>query len=103
MSEAATPQQPQSTEAELIAIRREKLAKLRDLGVDPYGARFEVTTTPAKLRAAFVENIPVKIAGRIIALRDMGKSVFFQLGDVLGSIQGYLGIRNLSDDQAAIW
>ena len=33
MSEAATPQQTQSTEAELIAVRREKLAKLRELGV----------------------------------------------------------------------
>ncbi len=103
MTEAATPQPPQSTEAELIAIRREKLAKLRDLGLDPYGARFEVSTTPGELRAQFTEARQVKIAGRIMALRDMGKSVFFQLGDVLGSIQGYLGIRNLSETQAAAW
>ena len=94
--EAATPQQAQSTEAELIAVRREKLVKLRELGVDPYGARFEVSTTPAELRAKFEEAKQVKIAGRIIALRDMGKSVFFQLGDVLGSIQGYVGIKNLT-------
>ena len=84
MSEAAPPQQAQSTEAELIAVRREKLAKLRDLGIDPYGARFEVSTTPGELRANFEEIRQVKIAGRITALRDMGKSVFFQLGDVLG-------------------
>ena len=45
--EAATPA-PQSTEAELIAVRREKLAKLRELGVDPYGSRYEVTTTPGR-------------------------------------------------------
>ncbi len=103
MSEAATLQPAQSTEAELIAIRREKLARLRDLGVDPYGSRFEVSATPGGLRANFVEGQQVKLAGRIIGLRDMGKSVFFQLGDVLGSIQGYLGTKNLSDEQAAIW
>ena len=37
---------PGSTEDELIAVRREKLGRLRELGVDPYGARFETDTTP---------------------------------------------------------
>ncbi len=103
MTDAVPSPTPHSTEAELIAVRREKLAKLRELGVDPYGARFEVTTTPADLRAAFEEGRRVRIAGRITALRDMGKSIFFQLGDVLGSIQGYLGIKQLADEQVAIW
>lgn len=103
MSEAVTPQAAESTEAELIAVRREKLAKLRELGIDPFGARYEVSITPGALRAAFEEGKQVKIAGRITALRDMGKSVFFQLGDVFGSIQGYVGIKNLTDEQAAAW
>ncbi|MCX6846451.1 MAG: OB-fold nucleic acid binding domain-containing protein, partial [Verrucomicrobia bacterium] len=102
MSADATPQ-THSTEAELIAIRREKLAKLRELGIDPYGARYSVDTTPSELRANFSEGRRVKIAGRITALRDMGKSVFFQLGDVLGSIQGYLGTKNLGENEAAAW
>ncbi len=102
MSEAA-PQQPQSTEAELIAVRREKLAKLRDLGVDPYGARFEISVTPADLRANFSEGLQVKTAGRITELRDMGKSVFFRVGDVLGAIQGYLQIKGLDEEKAAAW
>ena len=85
------------------ARRREKLAKLRELGIDPFGSRFEVSTTPGELRADFTEGRQVKVAGRITALRDMGKSVFFQLGDVLGSIQGYVGIKNLSEEQAAAW
>jgi lysyl-tRNA synthetase, class II len=101
MSDA--PQQPQSTEAELVAVRREKLAKLRELGIDPFGERYEVTTTPAALRVDFAEGIRVKIAGRITALRDMGKSVFFQLGDVEGSIQGYLGTKGLDETQLAVW
>jgi len=102
MSEDATPQ-PQSTEAELIAIRREKLGKLRELGIDPYGARFEVGTTPGELRAAFTEGTKVRLAGRLTAIRDMGKSVFFQLGDVHGSIQGYLSPKNLDETLAAAW
>ena len=103
MSDAAPPPSPQSTEAELIAIRREKLAKLRDLGVDPYGMRFDVDTTPAALRAGFSEGLRVKVAGRLTAIRDMGKSVFFQIGDVHGTIQGYLGTKDLGDEQLAVW
>ena len=103
MSEAVTPQPPQSTEAELIAVRREKLGKLRELGIDPFGARFEVSITPADLRANFAEGLQVKVAGRITALRDMGKSCFFQLADVHGSIQGYVSIKNLGETEAAAW
>ena len=33
---------PTTTESELIAVRRDKLAKIRELGIDPYGARFDV-------------------------------------------------------------
>ncbi|MCP5532172.1 MAG: lysine--tRNA ligase [Akkermansiaceae bacterium] len=103
MSDAATPQQAQSTEAELIAIRREKLGKLRDLGVDPFGSSYEVSDTPANLRANFEEGRRVKIAGRITALRDMGKSVFFSVGDIHGSIQGYLGTKGLDEAKLAEW
>jgi len=117
MSEAAPQTPTHSTEAELIAVRREKLAKLRELGVDPYGARYETTITPAQLKAsaptpvAEGEEAPadtwsaqkVKIAGRLTAVRDMGKSVFFQLADIEGGIQGYVSIKNLPEDQAAIW
>ncbi|MBC7981420.1 MAG: lysine--tRNA ligase [Armatimonadetes bacterium] len=95
--------QPQSTETELIAVRRDKLAKLRALGVDPFGARFQTSVTPADLHTDFSEGRNVSIAGRIIALRDMGKSVFFQLGDAHGSIQGYLSVKGLDETQAAIW
>ncbi len=103
MSEAVTPQPPQNTEAELIAVRRDKLGKLRDLGIDPYGARFEVSVTPGELHANFEEGKQVKVAGRITALRDMGKSCFFQLSDVLGSIQGYMNIKALDETGAAAW
>ncbi|MEI6674078.1 MAG: lysine--tRNA ligase [Verrucomicrobiota bacterium] len=103
MSDVASLQTHPSTEAELIAVRREKLGKLRELGVDPFGARFEVTTTPATLHADFAEGLHVRVAGRITALRDMGKSCFIQVGDIHGSIQGYVGTKNLTEHEAAVW
>ncbi|MFM2241986.1 MAG: lysine--tRNA ligase [Verrucomicrobiota bacterium] len=92
-----------STEAELIAVRREKLGKLRELGVDPFGAAFETTHSPAELRDAFAEGLQVKVAGRITGLRNMGRSCFFHIGDVLGQIQGFLAMKELSDEQRAIF
>ena len=56
MSDAAAQSTPPatdstagSTEAELIAIRREKLGRMRELGVDAYGGRYEVTHKPEQL------------------------------------------------------
>ncbi|MCU0794655.1 MAG: lysine--tRNA ligase [Akkermansiaceae bacterium] len=95
--------QSHSTEADLIAVRREKLGKLRELGVDPFGSAFETTHSPAELRDAFAEGLQVKVAGRITGLRNMGRSCFFHLGDVLGQIQGFIAIKELSADQLAIF
>jgi lysyl-tRNA synthetase class 2 len=103
MSETLPSQSAQSSEADLIAIRREKLGRLREMGVDPFGGRFETTVAPGALRADFAEGRQVRLAGRIMTLRDMGKSVFFHLGDAEGAIQGYLGTKDLSAEQAAVW
>ena len=98
MSDPTTTQDaPQSTEAELIAVRRDKLAQMRELGIDPFGARFDITTTPGKLKADFENDQPVTIAGRLLAIRDMGKSVFATVGDVEGRIQIYLNKKGVSD------
>jgi lysyl-tRNA synthetase class 2 len=102
MSDAAEPHS-HSTEAELIAVRREKLATLRKLGVDPFGAAFGTTHTPGGLRADFTEGLPVKVAGRITGLRNMGRSCFFHLGDVHGQIQGFIAMKELSDEQKAVF
>ena len=88
---------PQSTEAELIAVRREKLGKIRELGIDPFGAKFDTTTTPGKLKADFADEKAVTIAGRLLAIRDMGKSVFATIGDVEGRIQIYLNKKGVSE------
>ena len=92
-----------SSESELIAIRREKLDRIRELGVDPFGSRFETSTTASALKETFADDLPVRLAGRILAIRDMGKSVFFVIGDVHGRIQGYLNKKGVSERDWEIW
>ncbi|MCX7933743.1 MAG: lysine--tRNA ligase, partial [Planctomycetota bacterium] len=70
----------------LRAERLQKLEALRRLGVDPYGGRVEVTAEIAKVRemcpASEAEKPPaVTIAGRVMAIRDMGKSKWLDLVD----------------------
>ncbi len=96
-------QETQSTEQELIAVRTEKMNQLRELGIDPYGQKFPVTTTPGELKENFENDKPVTLAGRLLAIRDMGKSVFFTIGDVHGRIQGYLNQKGLSETEWAAW
>jgi lysyl-tRNA synthetase class 2 len=94
---------PQSSEAELIKVRRDKLAKLRELGLDPFGQHFATTSTPGHLRANYADDQPATIAGRLLAIRDMGKSVFATLGDAEGRIQIYLNKKGISEEQWTAW
>ncbi len=94
---------PGSSEEELIAVRREKVGKIRALGVNPYGGRFDVTTNPAEIKANFEEGKQVKLLGRINALRDMGRTQFFTVADVQGSIQCMLTKKACTDETWALW
>ena len=104
MSDDNTPQNtPGSSEEELIAVRREKVGKIRELGVNPYGGRFDITTNAAEIKANFEEGKQVKFLGRISALRDMGRTQFFTVGDVCGSIQCMLTKKAVSEEMWALW
>ena len=94
---------PNTTESERMAVRPDKLAKIRELEIDPYGARFDVTTTPAGLKADFQEDKQVAVAGRLLAIRDMGKSQFFVIGDVRGKIQGFLHRNEVDETTWKLW
>ncbi len=74
---------------EQTAIRRAKVARLRQDGVDPYPAHFHRTTTAAEALASFDEAHPadVIVAGRLVARRVMGKASFGHLLDGSGRIQ----------------
>jgi lysyl-tRNA synthetase class 2 len=82
-----------------IDVRLEKRAKLLELGIDPYGGRFEVGETIAAARANSTVERDVSIAGRVMSHRDMGKSMFADIKDATGKIQLYLQKKVLSDEQ----
>jgi len=76
-------------------IRRESLAKLRELGIDPYpAAEFPVNATAKDIEEGYdpgKENFQnVVIAGRIMTRRIMGSASFFELQDHTGKIQVYV-------------
>ena len=71
-------------------IRREKLAKLRELGINPYPAElFEITHSSKGINEDFKENSKVVVAGRLMSRRIQGKASFAELMDSSGKIQVY--------------
>jgi lysyl-tRNA synthetase class 2 len=98
MSES-TPNTPNTpTESELLQIRRDKLAALREKGIEPFGKRFDTTDAPGTLRANFQPDLEVKVAGRVTARRVMGKAAFFDVSDITGRIQCYLSIKDCGEE-----
>ena len=81
MSEQNEPTQAEDL-GELLKVRREKLDNLREQGIDPFGQGYETTHAPGELRENFEEEKSVRLAGRITALRDMGKSNFLDISDI---------------------
>jgi len=73
----------------LVEQRRAKLASLREKGDDPFRNKFTPTETCAQAREEYVEGRLVRLAGRITAHRDMGKSMFMDIRDQSGRIQIY--------------
>lgn len=80
--------------------RLEKLKRLIELGVDPYGQRFDETEPAEKIAARFEddkEGQTARTAGRIVLLRDIGKLIFITLRDSSGKIQIGLSKKLLED------
>jgi lysyl-tRNA synthetase, class II len=90
-------------ENELLAFRRQKLGKLVEQNINPFGGRFDVSGAIGEVRHAFVERQRVRLAGRITAHRNMGKSQFLDLSDVSGRLQIYVNLKELPPEQAAIF
>ncbi|MFC6859881.1 lysine--tRNA ligase [Zunongwangia atlantica] len=71
-------------------VRREKLATLREKGINPYPADlFPLDHTSADIKANFEEGKKVVIAGRLMSRRIQGKASFAELQDSKGKIQVY--------------
>ena len=71
-------------------IRREKLEKLTQMGIDAFPAdEYTITDSAQSIKEGFEEGKKVKIAGRLISRRIQGKASFAELQDSSGRIQVY--------------
>ncbi len=81
-------------EEEIVALRTAKLERLRSRGIDPYPARFLPSHTTQQavdlLEGRNECPDPVTLAGRVTAMRHMGKATFIDLHDSSGRIQTYV-------------
>ena len=92
MAEEKTNQQPEMDLSEQRKVRREKLAALQAAGQDPFQqTHFDCTATSAQIKAHFdeMEGQSVRVAGRLMSKRGMGKVSFCDLQDRDGRIQLY--------------
>ncbi|HBB05682.1 MAG TPA: lysine--tRNA ligase [Firmicutes bacterium] len=86
--------------------RHQKLAKYEELGVDPFGSRYEWKDQIRDIRKNFgtlsAEELEAKkplvnVAGRLMAIRRMGKAAFVNLKDEYGSIQAWIGMNVIGE------
>ena len=92
-------------EDDLIALRKEKLERLRARGIDPYPHRFSRSHTAAEAAALAPEDgtgPEATVAGRITGKRKMGKRTFLDLRDGSGQIQISLTQDVLGEDAYAM-
>jgi lysyl-tRNA synthetase class 2 len=100
--------------AALEAARREKLARIQEMGIDPWGQRFddhspisevrardgEIVVTPAEEegRQPNQDGPKVRVAGRIMLQRKKGKLIFIDLKDWSGTIQLFIGRNQIGEE-----
>lgn len=96
--------------SELLQIRRDKLDSLKELGVDPFGKKFERANNAEELLKAYSDvdkpaleemNVSVSLAGRIMQKRGMGKANFAHIQDLTGRIQIYVRKDSVEANQFA--
>ncbi|KJD32616.1 lysyl-tRNA synthetase [Tamlana nanhaiensis] len=83
-------------------VRREKLGKLRELGINPYPADlYPVKDTSKSIKSDFEAGKPVIIAGRLMSRRIQGNASFAELQDAEGRVQVYFNRDEIcpSDDK----
>lgn len=88
-------------------VRRQKVEKLKELGIDPFGQAYDRTDWSLDIRNRVagltheeVEalNLHVSIAGRIMFMRKMGKASFFAIQDIKGKQQVYISINDVGEE-----
>ena len=97
-----------------MQVRRQKLQELYDLGIDPFGQKFDRTDMAEPLHEQWdqyskeelkekEDESHVTVAGRIMTKRGKGKVGFAHIQDLTGQIQLYVRKDQIGEDQFAIW
>ena len=98
------------TDQELV--RREKAENIRNLGMDPFGQKFERTDFAQDIKDKYkdVEHDAFEdmedtatIAGRIMFIRKMGKASFFSIQDKTGKMQVYISINDIGEESYSLF
>ena len=95
---------PQQDVNELIRVRREKLAQLQADGKDPFQiTKYDVTHHSTEIKDNFeeMEGKTVRIAGRVMSKRVMGKASFCNVQDLKGNIQSYVARDSIGEESYA--
>ncbi|MGL6094196.1 MAG: lysine--tRNA ligase [Fimbriiglobus sp.] len=105
VSSDPTPPIPPTEQPDHAGVRLEKLRQIEALGVDPWGQRFDGRTPVADIRAMpcepFNDANPagpvVRVAGRVVGRRKMGKVYFLDVWDQTGRVQVMAGQKQVGD------
>ena len=86
--------------AEIIEIRKEKVQKIREMGVEPFAYNFSKSHSCADIIENYEElkeSVTVRIAGRIMAIRKMGKASFCHIQDENAKLQIYFQLNKIGE------
>ena len=89
---------------QLLKVRREKLAALQEAGKDPFLIpKYDVTHHSVQIKENFesLEGKSVRVAGRIMSKRIMGKASFCNIQDLPGNIQSYVARDSVGEEAYA--
>lgn len=92
--------------AEIMAIRREKLAKIRAFGYQPFAYKFSCTHSSRSVLDnydALAEKVEIRIAGRLMSMRRMGRASFGHIQDEEGRIQVYIQENSIGAQAYQLW
>jgi len=95
--------------SDIFRQRLQKIANMQENNISPYGGRYANTISVTDAKLIFAKNqdeeviIEVNLAGRVMAMRKMGKSIFADLMDEEGRIQLFIGKKQIGEENHAIF
>lgn len=93
-------------------VRREKAENIKQMGLDPFGQKFERTDYALNIKEKYESidhdafenmNDTATVAGRIMFIRKMGKASFFTIQDKTGKIQIYISINDIGEESYSLF